>query len=214
MYCWGFFVYMNEFNKNQYAVLTASILYRKDITPRQKILVAMISNMSNEKGYCWASNKHFSECFDCEERTIQRDLQELEEKKILNRVINLNSDGSVKFRALIIIEAGVTQMSGGGDNLVRREGDTDVIYKNKVLKTNKKRVEFTPPTIEEVTTYFVEKGYSKHTAETAFNYYQNLEWKDSNNKQVVNWKSKMIAVWMKEENKIKSVEPFKITFPR
>jgi hypothetical protein len=53
-----------------------------------------------------------------------------------------------------------------------------------------------------VLNYFDEKGYSKHSGETAFYFYENNNWKDSNNKQVENWKGKMISVWFKEENKI------------
>jgi len=128
-------------SKSWYAVITAKILYNKEINPRQKILLAMISNMSNEKGYCWASNQHFSELLNCNERTIQRDLEYLESKKILGRVINLKSDGSVDFRALTIIELVVTPMSGGGDTGVVGGGDTHVTYNNKDILITKKNKE-------------------------------------------------------------------------
>lgn len=65
-------------------------------------------------------------------------------------------------------------------------------------KLKKSRV-FTPPTIDEVRTYFAENGYTN--ADKAFNYYS-PEWKDSNGKPVLNWKQKMQGVWFKEENKI------------
>lgn len=96
----------------------------------------MISNMSLQTGYCWASNAYFAECLDCDERTIQRDLLALEELSILNRVINLKTDGSVDFRALFIMPDTVTPMSGGGDTSVMGGGDTSVIY-NNIYSNNK-----------------------------------------------------------------------------
>lgn len=71
-------------------------------------------------------------------------------------------------------------------------------YIDKLIKTNKNNI----PTIEDVVLYFTENGYSKQSAETAFNYYQANEWHDRNGKKVINWKQKMIAVWFKEENKV------------
>jgi hypothetical protein len=121
----------SEPQKNFYAVLTSKVLYDKKITIRQKVLMAMISNMSVQTGYCWASNAYFADCLDCDERTIQRDLLALEELNILNRVINLKTDGSVDFRALFIMLDTVTPASGGGDMGVMGGGDMGVMYNNK-----------------------------------------------------------------------------------
>lgn len=72
-------------------------------------------------------------------------------------------------------------------------------YIDKPIKTNKNNI---APTIDEVVLYFQEKGYTKESAVTAFNYYDSNEWNDSRGKKVLNWKQKMISVWFKEENKI------------
>ena len=68
-------------------------------------------------------------------------------------------------------------------------------------EVNNKNI-FVPPTLEEVKSYFKEKGYKEETAITAFEYYNVSNWHDKNNNQVKNWKQKMISVWFKEENKI------------
>ena len=83
--------------------------------------------------------------------------------------------------------------------------------KEKNVKKDKKNSRHnTPPSLQEVKKYFVEKGYPESLAETFFKYYQqSMEdrngrvWKDSNGKSVKNWKQKAIGVWMKDENKIK-----------
>jgi hypothetical protein len=71
-------------------------------------------------------------------------------------------------------------------------------YIDKPIKTNKNNI----PNIDEVVLYFQENGYTKESAETAFNYYKENDWHDRNGKKVLNWKQKMISVWFKENNKI------------
>jgi hypothetical protein len=100
---------------NFYCVITADILYRKDLSPRQKILIAMISNLSNVKGYCWASNSHFAEALDCDERTIRREIGILEEKVGLGRIMNLDKDGKEYFRVLILPD-GLNKINGAGQD--------------------------------------------------------------------------------------------------
>jgi len=60
---------------------------------------------------------------------------------------------------------------------------------------------FSPPLLDEVIQYFSEKGFSAEIAKKAFEYYHVSDWKDSKGNKVKNWKQKMLAVWMKEENK-------------
>lgn len=76
----------------------------------------------------------------------------------------------------------------------------------------KERIVFTPPLIDDVINFFIEKGYSPEIAKKAFEYYDTANWKDSKGNQVRNWKQKMIAVWLKDENKVgnnqtRSIQP-------
>lgn len=74
-------------------------------------------------------------------------------------------------------------------------------------KIKSKRVnKFTPPTLLDVQTYFIDNGYTKEAGTKAFNYYNVGDWFDSTGKKVKNWKQKMQSVWFKEENKI-NVKP-------
>jgi uncharacterized phage protein (TIGR02220 family) len=91
-------------NHNWYAVITVNVLRSKDINDKQKLLVALISNLSNEKGYCFASNKYLGGCLDCSEHTIRHNLSVLENKGFLGRVLKLRADKTVEFRTLTIIE--------------------------------------------------------------------------------------------------------------
>jgi len=72
---------------------------------------------------------------------------------------------------------------------------------NKKHNNNNIKSELIPPTLDEVILFFKEKNFSEALAKKAFEYYEAGEWKDQAGKKVKNWKQKMIAVWMKEENK-------------
>jgi hypothetical protein len=65
--------------------------------------------------------------------------------------------------------------------------------------------EFIIPSVEEVENYFFENGYRKDVAKKAWNYYNNLNWKNSKGKKVLNWKNTVMNNWFTEENKIKTV---------
>lgn len=74
---------------------------------------------------------------------------------------------------------------------------------NRTEENEKKRTAFKPPIESEVIQFFIEKGFSSELAGKFFSYYENAnpKWTDSEGKKVRSWKSKAIAVWMKDENR-------------
>lgn len=68
----------------------------------------------------------------------------------------------------------------------------------------KKGKEFVPPTKTEMMDYAAGRGHLSSVGATAWDYYNELGWKDKNRDQVSNWKAKMISTWLKESNKIKT----------
>ncbi len=100
--------------------------------------------------------------------------------------------------------AGAQQGHGRGTaGATTKEGKE--VKEIKEGKKAKKSPSFTPPTLDEVKKYFKENGYTEQSAEKAFYYYEEGEWKDSHGNQVKNWKQKMRGVWFKDENKINSI---------
>jgi hypothetical protein len=90
-------------NHNYYVVIPAYILLDKNLSDKQKLLIGLISNMSNRKGYCFAGNKYLADCLCCSESTVRHLLQDLETKNFIGRVIKLNAKNEVEFRSLTVI---------------------------------------------------------------------------------------------------------------
>jgi DNA-binding transcriptional regulator YhcF (GntR family) len=92
-------------NHNWYAVITAKVLMAKDLSSTQKLLMALISNLSTDKGYCYASNKYLGECLDISQITVSKNIAGLEEKGYISRILNIDPiSKQIKMRVLIIKE--------------------------------------------------------------------------------------------------------------
>lgn len=61
---------------------------------------------------------------------------------------------------------------------------------------------FIAPEIDHVVEYFKQNGYPVELAYKFFKGYSEADWKDSNGKQVLNWKQKAQMIWFNEKNKI------------
>ena len=96
----------------------------------------------------------------------------------------------MKAKALKYLESLVT------DTTPKSECDL-VAYCKKCVRAytdpEKKKEEFTPPTLEEVRAYVREKGYNLDV-EKFLRYYTESNWRDARGKQVKNWKLKLM-VW-------------------
>lgn len=78
--------------------------------------------------------------------------------------------------------------------------------KVKESKVNRSKVLFIPPTIDEVKDYCHQNNYTEELAQKAFKHYDISGWKDTNGKEVKNWKQKISTNWFKDEFMIKNKE--------
>lgn len=69
---------------NYYAIIPAKVRYDKDLSANAKLLYGEITALCNEKGFCWASNSYFSSLYGVNDRSIQRLLKELKDKKYIS----------------------------------------------------------------------------------------------------------------------------------
>lgn len=72
----------------------------------------------------------------------------------------------------------------------------------EIMKLNKDKKTFIPPTIDEVKMFFFENGYDPNKGIEAWHYYNDGDWKDSAGKPVLSWKQKIRIVWFKPEYRV------------
>ena len=149
-------------NHNWYAVLPAQVLLSKELTDKQKLLIALISNLSNERGYCFASNKYLGDCLDCSESTIKDHLKKLEDMTILGRIIKLKENGDFEYRSLVINieiprpEKTTTSAEKLANPSARKLAHNNIVINNKDIIDNKLYTDnkkFVKPTPKEVNDY-------------------------------------------------------------
>lgn len=186
--------------ENGYAICFNEWALDKDIKNELGLLI-IISSLSAEKGYCFASNKYLSELFDIEEETISRKLSKLVNKKyitidyerrgceVINRKIRLTKisiHDCQKYQSTIDQKVKENNTSINNTSINKKE-----IYKERFVK----------PTIEEIEEYCKERN-NGIDAVMFYNFYESKDWMIGKNK-IKNWKS-CIITW--ERNRKQNVK--------
>jgi hypothetical protein len=73
------------------------------------------------------------------------------------------------------------------------KGKESKVKESKVYKVSN-------PLLNQVIDYFIEKGSTSDMAKKAFEYYEAGDWTDSKGNKVKNWKQKMLANWINNNN--------------
>ncbi len=86
----------NENEKpNFWAVLPATVRYNKAIGSTAKLLFAEITALSNKEGYCWASNKYFSELYNITETQVSRLISDLKNAGLVKTYVS-SKEGNLR----------------------------------------------------------------------------------------------------------------------
>lgn len=67
-------------NPTFYAIIPAKVRYDKELKPNAKLLYGEISALSNKEGYCFASNRYFSNLYEVNKNTISSWISDLKNK--------------------------------------------------------------------------------------------------------------------------------------
>lgn len=73
-----------EDKPNYYSIIPATVRYDKELKANEKLLYGEITSLCNDKGYCWASNKYFSELYNVSTRSITEWVSNLESKNYIS----------------------------------------------------------------------------------------------------------------------------------
>ena len=166
-------------------------------------LLLIISSLTAEKGYCFASNKYFAELFDTEEETISRKIKKLEKNNYIT--IEYEKRGT----QIITRKIRLTKISMDDCQKYQWTIDENVKDNNTSINNtsiNKKEIykeRFKKPTLEEVKAYCIERN-NKIDAQRFIDFYEANNWVDSKGNKVKNWKQKVIT-WETHQPKQKEV---------
>jgi len=188
---------------NWAAVIPARYLIAKDITSTQKLLLGLVSSLSNLKGYCFASNEYLADLLNVSKVRISQSVSDLEKKGYLGRIIYRNEKKEIEQRILtLILDKNLDIPIYENDNTLPLKIDIPI---SKNFKENRKinnniNNKYIRPLLNEVIDYFIEKGSTSERAKKAFEYYEAGDWTDSKGNKVKNWKQKMLANWINNNN--------------
>lgn len=172
------------------------------------------TNYYDDNFWTYNSTRAFNELFPyASQRKIQTALAHLKDEEI---IITGNYNKSAYDRTLwyaftkkgksIMQKCKMenTELVNGSDENVTPIPDSKPVKKPS-KKPNSKPKEFIPPTLEEVKAYCESRG-NKIDPQYFFDYFNDNEWVDSNGKQVMNWKGKILTweKYSKEEKKNES----------
>lgn len=68
---------------NEYYINIPQKVAEANIGFGSKVLYGQISRLSNKNGYCYASNKYFADLLNCNERSVQRFIEELKNSNLV-----------------------------------------------------------------------------------------------------------------------------------
>ena len=83
-------------NKNYYAIIPAPVRYCKNLKANEKLMYGELTALSNDKGFCFASNEYFSNLYDVSKTSISK------------WISNLEKNGFIKIK--MIYERGTKQI--------------------------------------------------------------------------------------------------------
>lgn len=76
-----------------WAQIPAEVRYDKKLPPNAKLLYGEISTLAHKDGFCWASNKYFSELYEVSESTVSVWIKQLSDSGYITPYVN-QSDGN------------------------------------------------------------------------------------------------------------------------
>jgi DNA-binding MarR family transcriptional regulator len=123
--------------KNWISIIPALVLYSKYLSDKEKLVYAVISNLTHEKGYCWASNRYIAELLNCSNVTISRAVSNLHKRNYINVSLTKDEDGTN--RKIYLTIAQTTNGLIKNDERANQKRATimlDNLYKDKVINTS------------------------------------------------------------------------------
>lgn len=121
-------------SNNWVAVIPSAILFNNELTDKDKLVYAVISNLTHDKGFCWASNRYIAESLNCTPVTISRSISRLNNLGVIRCSLTKDIKGTQRkiYLALAFSQSGLIKNDKG----VEPKSNTNNIINNKVNINN------------------------------------------------------------------------------
>ena len=182
-----------------YAIISAEVRYDKNLSANAKLLYGEITCLTNENGFCFATNKYFADLYEKSKVTISKWISEL----VVNGYVSTSytyKEGTKEIdkRYISILKGGIKENLKGGIKENFKDNNTSInntsIIKEKIIK----KKNFIVPKVIEIKDYcrLRDNGIN---AEQFYDFYQSKGWMVGKTK-MKDWKACM-RTWEKRQNK-------------
>ena len=185
-----------------YAIISAEVRYDKNLSANAKLLYGEITCLTNENGFCFATNKYFADLYEKSKVTISKWISELVSSGYLSTSYTYK-EGSKEIdkRYISILKGGIKENLKGGIKENFKDNNTSINNTSIIKEKIKKRKSFIVPTIIEIEDYCRLRG-NEINAEQFYDFYQSKGWMVGKTK-MKDWKA-AIRNW--ERNRKKNVK--------
>ena len=183
-----------------YAIISAEVRYDKNLSANAKLLYGEITCLTNENGFCFATNRYFADLYDKSKVTISKWISELVSSGYLSSSYTYK-EGSKEIdkRYISILKGGIKENLKGGIKENFKDNNTSInntsIIKEKIIK----KKNFIVPKVIEIKDYCLLRDNGIN-AEQFYDFYQSKGWMVGKTK-MKDWKA-AIRNW--ERNRTKS----------
>ena len=182
------------------------MIERKDLSDSEKIMLVVLGSLSQQHGYCFATNATLASLLGWSIDKIKKNLRTIAAKGFIKiriedgnrREISMSEEGVQNYPPLHNRESNRTSNRGGrtsADGIEQFDSDGEPV--NPPQKKQSGGGRFIPPTLQECELYFQAQGYPQE-ASKFFNYYDSNGWRVGKNK-MQKWKS-AAAGWISRSN--------------
>ena len=168
-----------EEKPNYYAIIPAEVRYDKELKDKAKLLYGEITCLSNEYGYCYASNKYFANLYQVSVTTISLLIKNLIDRGYLtSEIIYKKGTKEIDKRYLRISKEGYLRFLKEGIKEKLKDNNTSINNNKEINNINiiYKEKNFKKPTLEEVEEYCKERN-NNINAQKFIDFYESKGWK-------------------------------------
>jgi len=123
-----------------FAIIPANVRYDKDLKANAKLLYGEITALTNQQGYCWATNEYFANLYCVSKETVSRWISQLVKKGYLDLELSFN-DKNETVRKIFLgrgcqnDHGGMTKRSRGGCQKDQGGHDKMIKHNNTINNT-------------------------------------------------------------------------------